>query len=178
MTTEATPEPTKGSPEREAALAALVDEVEAMLETEQYRKRGVKNRGGGVYRPSQLGIVWKKILDEEGPEGLLAWFKRHLTEITDTSSGWDALVEADAVDLTWEHRLSDPHAPFAILLTDEERAIARRRVEEQGAEAGKRAAQRAQEAAREDAERQERIKALRATGQRLSLPDLDSHLRG
>lgn len=47
-------------------LSALVDEMNAILETEQYRQRGVKNRGGGVYRPSQLGIVWRRILEDRG----------------------------------------------------------------------------------------------------------------
>jgi hypothetical protein len=163
--------------EHSAALDALADEMHAILETDQYRRRGVKNRGGGVYRPSQLGIVWGKILQENGAEGLLAWFKRNLQVIGDGSTGWDALVDADAVDLTWEARISDPDAAWASLISEPERQIARRRVQEQGAEAGKRATRRAEETARKDESRQERINARRATGQRLKLPELDSHFR-
>jgi hypothetical protein len=79
-------------------LSALVDEMNAILETEQYRQRGVKNRGGGVYRPSQLGIVWRRILEDRGAEGLLAWFKEHLQETLD---------DAVAVRLSWAGRTKE-----------------------------------------------------------------------
>ena len=135
----------------DAAHGALLAEIRRRLE-ETRDDPGVMNSDGSNY----WGPYVTRAIDQRESDGpaLVAYIKSVLRKSGD-SEGWNALLEADRLDLSFEDMVATAVEPVRSLFSDEDRAIAAQSLGEQRTELERR--RQTQEAA--DVERDRKIVA-------------------
>ena len=151
-----TPDPMLSRTEKEfpAAVAELLSDVYWQLD--QFKSRGIKREDGQAYRPNYF-IRYLKAAEEEGPVAVRDYVRGYAHR--KPSQGYQALEEADALDLTVETLLADETKSYAWLFTDEDRAAARARLATQQEAIRERKRVEAEDARRRDDERRKAIRA-------------------
>ena len=116
------------------AHQALLTEIRRRLdETREDRK--ITNVGGSNY----WGPYVTRAINEREDDGpaLVGYIQDVLRKAND-SQGWNALLEADRLDISFEDMVANAAEPIRGLFTDEDREIAARSLGEQSAEIARR----------------------------------------
>jgi hypothetical protein len=127
--------------------------------------RARRTAPGRVYHPTYfLRAVERAAEQNRLVERVQEWL--HSPQPQD---GFNALVEVGRGDLTVEALVLRRDTPYADRFTDADRRAAHDRLEP--------FREREREVAREERDRRARMAAIKASGQRTALPELDDHLR-
>jgi hypothetical protein len=119
------------------AHQTLLVEIRRRLE-EARADRGITNTGGSNYwGPYVTRAVDKR--EDDGP-ALVEYIKDVLRK-SGNSDGWNALLEADRLDISFEDMVVNATDPIKGLFNDEDRAIAAQSLGDQRAEIERRAAE-------------------------------------
>jgi hypothetical protein len=147
----------------EPDLAALLRDLRAIGDAAP--TSGAKNRAGHAYHPT----YYRRAVENAARDNRLVERIREWLYAEEPQDGFNALVEVGRGDLTVEALVLDRDKPYARRFSDADRRAAHDRL----------APFRAKEAEtkREQEAQRKRIEAIRASGERLALPELDSQLR-
>jgi hypothetical protein len=150
-------DPMHGRTEEEfaAAVAALLSDVYWQLD--QFKPRGIKREDGRPYRPNYF-IRFLKEAEEKGPVAVRDYIRGYAHRRP--SQAYQALEEADALDLSVEWLIADKTKSYAWLFTDEDRAAARERLATQEEAIRERKTAEEAEVRRLEEERRARVRAL------------------
>jgi hypothetical protein len=130
------------------AHRALRDEIFKRLKDTR-DDRSVTNTGGSNYWGPR---ITKAVKDREEDGPALVQYVKSVLRKTGPSEGWNALVEAHRLDLSFEDMVLHASEPIRALFTDEDRRLAERILEEQGTNIEDKREQREAEAATREAE--------------------------
>jgi hypothetical protein len=112
------------------AHRALRDEIFRRLEAARDDRNVTNTDGSNYWGPRITKAV--KDRDDDGP-GLVKYVKSVLRK-TGESEGWNALLEAKRLDLSFEDMVLHADEPVRALFTEEDRALAGQILAEQGSE--------------------------------------------
>lgn len=107
----------------QATFDQLLSDLDWQID--QLKTRGVKTDAGNPYNPSHYKRGLSTASEKGGPE-VVELVRRYLYK--PPSAGYLKLEQADSLDLTCEYLVSDDTKPYASLFTDEDRAVARKRL--------------------------------------------------
>jgi hypothetical protein len=138
-----------------AAVAALLSDVYWQLD--QFKARGIKREDGQPYRPNYF-IRYLNEAEEKGPVAVRDYIRGYAHRRA--SQGYQALEEADALDLSVEWLIADKTKSYTWLFTDEDRAAARERLATQEEAIRERKAAEGEEVRREAEEHRARVRAI------------------
>lgn len=106
----------------DAAHAALKDEIYRRLEATRDDPRITNTDGSNYWGPR----ITKAIKDREQDGPALVHYVRGVLRKSGDSEGWNALLEANRLDLSFEDMVANAAEPIRGLFSDEDREIAAR----------------------------------------------------
>jgi hypothetical protein len=137
-----------GSAPVDDAHRALRDEIFRRLEATKDDPKVTNTDGSNYWGPR----ITKAVRDREGDGPALVGYVQSVLRKTGESEGWNALLEADRLDLSFEEMVLNADEPVRGLFTDDDRRLAAQILDEQGIALQQKSAERESEAAAREAE--------------------------
>jgi hypothetical protein len=104
--------------------------------------------------------ITKAVKDREGDGAALVKYVKSVLRKTGVSEGWNALLEADRLDLSFEDMVLNAEDPIRDLFTDDDRRLAAQILDAQGSEIDRKREEREAEVVEREAEAVEHDRSI------------------